>query len=241
MRIWLYTPILQSATSIMTFAMQAQIVVDLAKDTIRYLDQLNNTTNLYRRNQTFYHQFLSSAIAVLFLASVHAPVRFSAACREEFYLALELVKDLSPKSWASQRLWNTIKSLKDVAPRFGLNPDDEEHSNAATGMIGLVRGDATPVSSAPGPAQRKQQQQQQHRALSDHSTQVPPQDEETDRNGAMIQSELSRMFEGYVGLNGFQADEHPHGSQTEMATPSSAVGITWGPDGTVFPYFRDMF
>ena len=229
MRIWLYTPILHSATSIMVNPVQAQRVVDLAKDTIRYLSHLNNTTNLYRRNQIFYHQFLSSAIAVVFLASVHAPVRFSAVCREEFYSALELVKDLSAKSWGSQRLWRTIKSLKDVAPRFGLNPDSDSHSNAALGMMGLARGHANPADSDqsrfPTPAYPPFQ---------------PAPFEDEDRNGMKIQSEMSRMFEGYVGLNGFQGDDGPRDPQTDLATPESAATM-WGADGTVFPYFRDMF
>ena len=66
----------------MSHPLQAQRVVDLAKDTIQYLHHLNSTTNLYRRTQVFYHQFLAAAISVVFLASVHAPVRFSAVCRE---------------------------------------------------------------------------------------------------------------------------------------------------------------
>jgi hypothetical protein len=48
-RIWLYTPILHSATSIMGNPEQAELVVKLANDTIRYLTHLNNTTNLYRK------------------------------------------------------------------------------------------------------------------------------------------------------------------------------------------------
>ena len=169
---------------------QAQRVVDLAKDTIQYLNHLNSTTNLYRRAQVFYHQFLTSAISVVFLASVHAPVRFSAVCREEFYMALDLVKDLSAKSWVSKRLWRTIRSLKDVAPRFGLNPDDDPHSNAALGMIGLARGhlDPSPVAQTPFPTIGMPTPQQTQEAQVDH-------------NGKKIQSELSRIFEGYVGLN----------------------------------------
>ncbi|TWU75999.1 hypothetical protein ED733_007071 [Metarhizium rileyi] len=230
-RIWLYTPILHSATSIMQHPGQAQRVVDLAKDTIQYLNHLNSTTNLYRRSQTFYHQFLASAIAVVFLASVHAPVRFSAVCREEFYLALDLVKDLSAKSWVSKRLWRTIKSLKDVAPRFGLNPEDDAHSNAALGMIGLARGhlDSTPITQSPFPNLAIPQ-----------SHQIPEQPVE--QNGKKIQSELSRIFEGYVGLNGFQfGDEQvpPHNDLT-TTSPAAAPGI-FPSDGTVFPHLREMF
>jgi hypothetical protein len=239
--------VLYSATSIMSNPVQAQRVVDLARDTIQYLHHLNSTTNLYRKVQVFYHQFLTSAISVLFLASVHAPVRFSAVCREEFYLALELVKGLSAKSWVSQRLWRTIRSLKDVAPRFGLNPDDDAHSSAALGMIGLARGghldggsaSQSPYQRPPPQVQAARQQQQQQQQ------QPPPPPPQADDNGSMIQSEMSRMFEGYVGLNGMQRQSgHEEqggatGVASEMQSPGS--GNTYRPDGTVFPQLREMF
>ncbi|UKZ87065.1 uncharacterized protein TrAFT101_002877 [Trichoderma asperellum] len=233
-RTWLYTPVLHSATSIMAHPLEAQRVVDLAKDTIQYLHHLNSTTNLYRRAQVFYHQFLSAAIAVVFLASVHAPVRFSAVCREEFYMALDLVKDLSVKSWVSQRLWRTIKSLKDVAPRFGLNPDEDPHSSAALGMIGLARGhmDTMPTNQP----------------MFQHPPMPPRQNSENmmpNNNGQKIQSEMSRIFEGYVGLNGVQfgsngEDQHvpPHHALT---SPDPQNPIFPSADGTVFPHMREMF
>lgn len=228
MRIWLYTPVLHSATSIMAHPAQSERVVDIAKDTIRYLSHLNNTTNLYRRVQVFYHQFLTSAIAVVFLASVHAPVRFSASCREEFYMALELVKDLSAKSWASQRLWRTIRSLKDVAPRFGLNAEDDPQSTAALGMIGLARG------------HMEQQQPFRKPSIPGQQSQAATPDSMA-QNGSRIQAEMSRMFEGYVGLNGFQYNDN-EGQQGPNAEVSEASnGGMFGVDGTVFPQFREMY
>ncbi|KAH6605910.1 Zn2Cys6 transcriptional regulator [Trichoderma cornu-damae] len=234
-RTWLYTPVLHSATSIMSHPLQAQRVVDLAKDTIQYLHHLNNTTNLYRKTQVFYHQFLAAAISVVFLASVHAPVRFSAVCRDEFYIALDLVKDLSVKSWVSQRLWRTIKSLKDVAPRFGLNPDEDPHSSAALGMIGLARGHMDAMSAG--------------QTMFQHPPMPPRQNAEslmTDNNGQKIQSEMSRIFEGYVGLNGVQfgggGEEqhvpHPHAA---LSAPDPQNALFTSADGTVFPHMREMF
>lgn len=214
----------------------AQQVVDLAKDTIRYLTHLNNTTNLYRRAQSFYHQFLASAISVVFLASVHAPVRFSPVCREEFYMGLDLVRDLSAKSWVSKRLWRTIKTLKDVAPRFGLNPDDDPHSSAALGMIGLARGrvDSGSMSQGPYPGLPMPPTQQR-----------PPENGDVDKNGARIHNELSRIFEGYVGLNGFQyGDEHhtqQQQNQHDELTSPGGQSMVYGSDGTVFPHLREMF
>ncbi|KAI6380807.1 hypothetical protein MCOR25_001482 [Pyricularia grisea] len=131
MRIWLHTPVLHSAMSIQNNMQLARKVVDLARETIQYLKKLNDSTNLYRRLQVFYHQFLTSAMAVLFLASAHAPVDFSSVVRSDFYIALELIKDMSAKSWVSQRLWRTVKSLKSYTARVGL--DENSSSNLANG------------------------------------------------------------------------------------------------------------
>lgn len=224
-RTWLYTPILHTHSSIMENIVFAERAVKLAKNTISYLTHLNNTTNIYRKIQVFYHQFLLSAIAVLFLASCHAPVNFSSSCRNEFYMALELVKDMSSKSWVSQRLWSTIKSLREVAPRLGLAQDP--HSSAALTMAGLATGQmaaATPpvYGSQPSPVLRE--------AAAAFNGGV--------QNGHQISSEMSRIFEDYMGKNG-----SPSGSLTPTGAPPLDDG-TGGPfavGGSVYQHFKDMF
>nr|XP_036586180.1 fungal specific transcription factor domain-containing protein [Colletotrichum truncatum]KAF6796587.1 fungal specific transcription factor domain-containing protein [Colletotrichum truncatum] len=241
-RIWLYTPILHSATSIMSHMTQAQRVVDLAKDTIRYLSHLNSTTNLYRKIQVFYHQFLTSAISVLFLASVHAPVKFSPTCREEFYMALDLVKDLSAKSWVSQRLWRTISSLKEVAPSIGLRnqQDEDPHNSAALAMAGLATGrlSNSPASITPfghssiqssTPAMTQQQQTPTIDTVS------------SPNNGARIQTEMSRIFEGYMGLNGFSTGEDSFGGPPNTGMTPTTTGMPNPYVDNVFYHFREMF
>jgi hypothetical protein len=85
-----------------------------------------------------------SALAVLFLAVAHAPADFNRQVRDEFYMALDLVKGFSTKSYISKRLWNTIRGLKEVGPRLGLpsrplNMDtNDAHSTAAVAMAGLA-------------------------------------------------------------------------------------------------------
>ncbi|KAL1875810.1 hypothetical protein Daus18300_003001 [Diaporthe australafricana] len=145
MRIWLYTPILHSATSIDNNPELAQRVVDLAKETIQFLSLLNAHTNVYRRIQVFYHHFLTSAIACLFLASTHAPAKpryFGAQCRDEFNMSMVLIEGMSAKSHVSQRLWKTIKELKKWAPKLGLEQDDDPRlrERAALTMAGMARG-----------------------------------------------------------------------------------------------------
>ncbi|KAG5929144.1 hypothetical protein E4U42_006968 [Claviceps africana] len=234
-RIWLYTPILHSAASIVQHPEYAQLVVGLAKDTIQYLNHLNSTTHLYQRAQVFYSQFLASAIAVVFLASVHAPLGFSAECREEFYLALDLIKDLSAKSWVSKRLWRVIRSLKDMAPRFGLDDGDDAHSSAALGMIGLARGrtldGGNSLGQSPFTHVGLPAQDHQNNVSAEHSV---------DQNGKKMQSELAHLFEAYVGLNVFQfvGNERMQPS-SDLAT--DAADGTYTLDRTGFSHFRDLF
>ncbi|KAF2761813.1 fungal-specific transcription factor-like protein [Pseudovirgaria hyperparasitica] len=141
MRILIYRPVLHTATSIMENIDSANRVVAIAKDTIDVLAHTNQTSDLYRTQQMMFNYFLISALAVLFLAVSHAPARYSDYCRQEFYAALDLVRGLSANSHVSKRLWKTIKVLKEVAPKLGLNvrnPEADAHSSAAVAMAGLA-------------------------------------------------------------------------------------------------------
>ncbi|KAI1341049.1 hypothetical protein F5Y15DRAFT_376785 [Xylariaceae sp. FL0016] len=219
-RTWLYTPILHTHSSIMENLEYAETVVKLAKNTIRYLAHLYHTTNIYRKMQVFYHQFLSSAITVLFLASCHAPVNFSSSCRDEFYIGLELVKDMSSKSWVSKRLWSTIKSLREVAPRLGLAEDP--HSTAALTMAGLATGQmrpSPPVSADMIPPQPVVRSSPSHDGV---------------QNGAQMSTEMSRIFEGYMGKSA---------PETNAAVGTSAANgsaIPYNPVN-VYQHFKDLF
>ncbi|KAF1837184.1 fungal-specific transcription factor-like protein [Decorospora gaudefroyi] len=142
MRILIYRPVLHTATTIMENFEFAQTVVTVAQDTIRILTYINRTSDIYRSQQTMFNYFLLSALAVLFLAVAHAPAEFSQQCRDEFYMALELVRGLSSNSYVSKRLWRTIKTIKEVGPRLGLVIRNDEahdaHSSAAVAMAGLA-------------------------------------------------------------------------------------------------------
>ena len=144
MRIFLYRPILHSMTSIMDNRQHAQIVVEIAKDTIRTLTQLNRSSDIYRTQQVCFNYFVVSALAVIFLAVAHAPMDLSHQVRDEFHMVLDLIKGFSTRSSASKRLWKTIKGLKQVGPLLGLisrqtlasGPDPA--SSAAVAMAGLA-------------------------------------------------------------------------------------------------------
>lgn len=133
MRIHNYRRVLHTATSIMQHREQARTVVDVAKDTIRVLTHTNMTSDLYRTQQVLFNAFLTSALAVLFLAVSHAPAIFAESVREEFYMALNLVRGFSKDSWVSKRLWRTIRVLKDFGPQLGLaNKENTGNNISAT-------------------------------------------------------------------------------------------------------------
>ncbi|KXJ88551.1 hypothetical protein Micbo1qcDRAFT_166604 [Microdochium bolleyi] len=264
LRILLYTPILHTHSCIMENLGAAERVVQVAQNTIRYLSHLHTTTNIYRKMQIFYHQFLTSAIAVLFLASCHAPVNFSSTCRDEFYLALELVKDMSAKSFVSKRLWSTIKSLREVAPRLGLAEDP--HSSAALTMAGLATGHRHATTqdsrSGGGPLYPSSRTPIPIPATTATTTTASPFPTSTTggttpggmvdslQNGHQISSEMSKIFEGYMGTtngftpppdnsaagsgNGLQADDGTGSGDGEIDA-SGLVGAS------VYQHFRDMF
>jgi hypothetical protein len=172
MRILIYRPVLHSATSIMTHREHAQTVVDVAKDTVRVLTHVNQTSDLYRTQQVTFNAFLTSALAVLFLAVSHTPALFGESVREEFYMALDLVRGFSKGSWISKRLWKTIRVLKEVGPRLGLvmkesapalgqnhsSKDDLDPSrSAAVAMAGLAGHNVDEMSLFNGAPQQRGQ------------------------------------------------------------------------------------
>ena len=144
MRVLIYRPVLMSATNIMENKQYARTAVDVAMDTIKILNHLNDTSDIYIKQQQCFNYFLTSALAVLFLAVAHAPVEFSGKVRDEFYSALDIIRQFSTKSYNSKRLWKAIKGLKEVGPKLGVVsrqalPDPHDaHSSAAVAMAGLA-------------------------------------------------------------------------------------------------------
>ncbi|PHH69467.1 hypothetical protein CDD82_7745 [Ophiocordyceps australis] len=229
-RIWLYAPVFHNTTTILTNLDQAQRAVDVAKDTIHFLNHVSKTTGRYRTTQSCYHHFVTCAIAIFFLASIHAPVRFSTMCRDDFYLALDLMKDLPERSWVSRRLWRSIKSLQDnIVPSLGLSVD--AHSSAALGMVGLSRGQMEPSPVALSPFASPAAMATSHQSFQASSI-----------NGRKMQSEMTRIFEGLISSNEFQMGS----SDLDVAANTEFNGSSTGEaefafDGTAFEFFRDFF
>ncbi|KAL8975070.1 MAG: hypothetical protein Q9197_000706 [Variospora fuerteventurae] len=225
MRILIYRPVLHSATSIMGNRRYANVVVEVAKDTIRVLSRLNQTTDIYRAQQVCFNHFLVSALAALFLAVSHAPVEFNQTVRDEFYKAIDLVRGFSAQSYVSMRLWQTIKGLKDIGPRLGLvsrqtlTDDIDPHSSAAAvAMAGLAGHRVTEMTAFP-------------------ITQGPAAVNQTAVDGQQMSYELISLFEAAGGYHNAIVPSHNlgihygHGyvaAQGEAKQPSAADGARGG-------------
>ena len=246
MRILIYRPVLHSASSIATNRGYAETVVELARDTIRVLTHLNQTTDIYRAQQVCFNYFLISALAVLFLASCHAPVQFSERCKEEFYMALELVKSFSSRSYVSKRLWRTIKGLKEVGPKLGLELDsqcqqreeEDPHSSAALAMAGLAgQNPAQAMGGGFGGGAAAQ-------AVDGESPEV---------NGFHMSNEMTNLFEAALGAGtGLQggytpANDGDAGMQGQLMGAMGVNGAVgggsgmFGGDEELYRQMRDLF
>jgi len=213
MRILIYRPVLYTATSIMENLDFARTVVNVAKDTIQVLTQINQETDLYRSQQMMFNYFLISALAVLFLAVAHTPAEFSADCRDEFYASLQLVRGLSASSFVSKRLWKSISMLKEVGPKLGLSTDlADAHSSAAAAvaMAGLAG------------------HQVDERAMFQGSNSG----ELDDPNPHGMATDLTHLFEAAGGSH--EAPSHGFGMAERAPEGDEPLGMTWPrwePDG----------
>lgn len=120
----------------------ARLVVDIAKDSIQVLVHLNQTSDIYARQQSVYHYYLLSALAVLLLAVCHAPSSFAEASREPFISAVELVKGFSRHGTASRRLWKSIKGLLPVVRSLGVHNEAGAQGTGSVSKEVAATGDA---------------------------------------------------------------------------------------------------
>ena len=239
MRVLIYRPVLMSATNIMENKRYAKMAVDVAKDTIRVLSRLNETTNIYETQQVVFNYFLTSALAALFLAVAHAPVEFSRDVRDEFYMALDLIKRFSAKSYTSKRLWKAIKGLKEYGPKLGvisrqqtLTDPNDPHSSAAVAMAGLAGHQVDEMVAFP-------------------HYQDPNTASSSPMNGQQITQELTNLFEkagnysnnmfaqtsgqNMEGVNGFVP------AQNEMAPAGDGFRGVYGNDGEFSKIMGNLF
>ncbi|KAL3480049.1 fungal-specific transcription factor domain-containing protein [Aspergillus californicus] len=232
LRILIYRPVLHSAVSITEDKGHAQTVVDVAKDTVRTLTRLNQTSDIYRTQQITFNYFLVAALAVLFLAVCHAPTEFNRQVRDEFYLALDLVNGFSTKSYVSKRLWKTIKGLRRTGERLGVltrpfgTDVNDPHSSAAVAMAGLA-GHPMEDLSVFGP-------------LSGAELGNSP------LNGLQMSHELTNLFEAVGGFSNFMAPATDEingfvGADGELQNTGEGLSGVLGDEGEFARVIRDLF
>lgn len=133
LRMLIHRPVLHTSAHVMRYPSESETVVEIAKDTIRFITRLNDTSDIYQLQQVAFNWFLVSALAALFLAVAQAPTQFSGSCKEEFYRALELVKGFSAQSYISRRLWKSIRSLRKLGSQLGLSVQKKRRASQVGG------------------------------------------------------------------------------------------------------------
>ncbi|KAE8146242.1 fungal-specific transcription factor domain-containing protein [Aspergillus avenaceus] len=235
LRTLIYRPVLHSAASITEDNGHAQTVVGVAKDTVRVLTRLNQTSDIYRTQQITFNYFLVAALAVLFLAVCHAPAEFSRQVRDEFYMALDLVNGFSTKSYVSKRLWKAIKGLRKIGERLGMlvrpfgSDSNDPHSTAAVAMAGLA-GHPIEDLSVYGPTNGV------------HELGSSP------LNGLQMSHELTALFEAVGGVGNFLTSGTSQDGMSGFVGPNGDLQNTGeglsgilGDDGELSRAIRDLF
>lgn len=109
---------------------QVKTLVSIAKDMIQKLHNLNQTTDIDQTRQACFNHFLISALGVIFLAVALEPAVYRDTLRHEFNIALDLVWDVSKRSYISRRLWKMIRGLQQAGVRLGISTPNQEGRTA---------------------------------------------------------------------------------------------------------------
>lgn len=124
MRILINRPFLFSKAGINSHPDKARKAIENAKDSIRVLRRLYDTSNIYSRQHQVFNHFLDSSLAVLLLAVCNEPKGTADLVRKELSVALELMHTLSTGSPISKRLWNRLKKYRDIPRRLSTSSKD---------------------------------------------------------------------------------------------------------------------
>lgn len=113
-------PILFSETYIASHKERVVQAVDVANDTISVTAELEMSSDLYRNRQPIFNHFLTSALAVLFLAYGQQirngiPLEY---VRAGLKIGPELARSLCELSSSSRRLLNLFSRLKELVSRL---------------------------------------------------------------------------------------------------------------------------
>jgi len=116
----IYRPILQSGLRIREDERHAHVATEVAKESIRTVWQLNQTTELIGTHPILFKHFVLSSFGNLSLAVVNATSDYWASVRDEFHLALKLIRLLSTRSGPLMRLWKRLQGLEKLQDKISL-------------------------------------------------------------------------------------------------------------------------
>ncbi|KAL6689779.1 hypothetical protein J3F84DRAFT_353933 [Trichoderma pleuroticola] len=131
-RILIYRYYLLGPNRIKNWYRNAWLAVEIAQDSIQVLVHLNDSSDIYRRQQAAFNYFLLSALAILFLAVCNDPETFAAPCKKSFHSAIELLRHFSSQSRGSRRLWSSVRGIIPRLRRLGIHKtEDSAHQEVA--------------------------------------------------------------------------------------------------------------
>lgn len=93
--------------------------IEISRDTVRTLHQLNEQTPLIRTHPMFFQQLLLTAFGNLLLAVVSTGPKIRSSTREEFDMFLQLFQQLSSECAALRQTWQRLQGLRDLHTKLG--------------------------------------------------------------------------------------------------------------------------
>lgn len=128
----IYRPVLQSPTRIKQNERLVLTAINIARDDIHTLSDLNQGTGIFHAQPVFFKHLLLTAFGNLLLAVVNATSRAWDHVRDEFDMALNLISLLSSRSTAIMHLWNRLRGLRDLQARLSHEATSGNSSQAGT-------------------------------------------------------------------------------------------------------------
>lgn len=115
----IYRPILQLPVKAGQNEQILLKAIEIARDTVRVLFQLDERTSLVRTHPMFFQQLLLTAFGNLLLAVVSTGPSIRRSTRKEFDMFLQLFQLLSSECAALRRTWHRLQGLRDLHTKLG--------------------------------------------------------------------------------------------------------------------------
>lgn len=118
----IYRPLLQSASRIRGDPAHTSTALNIARDSIRALSEIDEATDLLSTHAAFFKHFIVSSLGNLLLILVHSDDATSTEhwndIRETFHVASVLMRKLSARSGSVLRAWDRLKGLEDLQTKI---------------------------------------------------------------------------------------------------------------------------